>query len=280
VDISAKTNLKATTPIKLSNADTISINWAATSPLTISGNTISVSDAFLLNTGDTGTGNYNFSGHLKLPTNTALPATCSASEIYIDSDATSGQRLYVCESANTWVVVGDGAGSGTIDISASTNLKATAPIKLSNADTISINWSATAPITISGNTIAVNDAFVLNTGDTLSGTLNVTSDITLGGGIKVHRTTVADAAYTAQHADYIIAYTSLSATRTVSLPAAATAGAGRVYIIKDESGGAATNNIVIDPSGAETIDAASTISITVNYGVLRIYCSGSNWFTF
>ena len=38
-----------------------------------------------------------------------LPATCSVGEIYMDTDATSGQRLYLCESTNAWVLQGDGS---------------------------------------------------------------------------------------------------------------------------------------------------------------------------
>jgi len=41
-----------------------------------------------------------------------LPATCQANDIYRDSDATSGQQIYLCESANTWVLQGDGGGTG------------------------------------------------------------------------------------------------------------------------------------------------------------------------
>jgi hypothetical protein len=32
-----------------------------------------------------------------------LPATCSQGQVYFDTDATSGQRFYVCDSTDTWV---------------------------------------------------------------------------------------------------------------------------------------------------------------------------------
>ncbi len=46
---------------------------------------------------------------------TATPASCTASkELYIKTDATAGQQLYLCDSAGTgWNLVGDGAGGGS-----------------------------------------------------------------------------------------------------------------------------------------------------------------------
>jgi hypothetical protein len=55
---------------------------------------------------------------------------------------------------------------------------------------------------------------------------------------------------------------------------------GRIFIIKDESGGALTNNITIDTEGSATIDNAASIAIITNYGSFRIYGDGVNWFTF
>lgn len=65
----------------------------------------------------------NLSGKiLRLPSSTSLPATCSTGDIYMDTDAATGKRIYACESANTWVLQGDGStgslGSADIDTSA------------------------------------------------------------------------------------------------------------------------------------------------------------------
>ncbi len=59
------------------------------------------------------TGTHSFSGPvvmtgtMQVPSATTLPETCSASpaEVYVDTDAPSGQRLFVCESNNTWVPI-------------------------------------------------------------------------------------------------------------------------------------------------------------------------------
>lgn len=78
--------------------------------------------------------------------------------------------------------------------------------------------------------------------------------------------------------DLIVEVTDTSAPRTITL-ASATVTAGRVVIIKDVSGGAGTNNIAVVTEGAETIDGAASVVIDTNYGVVRLYSDGSNWFT-
>lgn len=49
---------------------------------------------------------------LIIPNSTTLPGTCSVGQIYMDTDATSGQRIYACQSANTWALQGDGGAGG------------------------------------------------------------------------------------------------------------------------------------------------------------------------
>ena len=95
-------------------------------------------------------------------------------------------------------------------------------------------------------------------------------------GIKVKVTTTA-ASYTILLTDYIVAVTSTAAVRTLTLPAAASAGVGALFIIKDASGGAATNNIIIDGNASETIDGSLTYNLTGNYQSVSIYCTGTAW---
>jgi hypothetical protein len=102
--------------------------------------------------------------------------------------------------------------------------------------------------------------------------------ILTGGGLTIpQRVAVADAAYTAQVSDFLIAYTSLTAGRTVTLPAAA-AVAGRYYIVKDESGSAGGSNITVQ-SASGNIDGAASKTISSAYGVLRVYSNGTAFFT-
>lgn len=90
-----------------------------------------------------------------------------------------------------------------------------------------------------------------------------------------NRTTVADVAYSTTLLDEYIAYTTLTAARTVTL---VTTGltAGKTYIIKDETGNAGTDNITV----AGTIDGGTNKVINTAYGVLHLtYAGGTGWFT-
>lgn len=62
-------------------------------------------------------------------------------------------------------------------------------------------------------------------------------------------------------------------TLTVTLPSAATVGAGFVYQIKNIG----TGTVTIDPDGAQTVDGQSTIAIPNQYWSLTICSDGSNW---
>ncbi len=53
----------------------------------------------------------------------------------------------------------------------------------------------------------------------------------------------------------------------------------RELVIKDVSGAANTNNIVIDPYGSETIDGAATKTINTAYGSIRLFSDGVKWHT-
>ena len=56
---------------------------------------------------------------------------------------------------------------------------------------------------------------------------------------------------------------------------------GRIIIIKDETGNAGTNNITVEPeTSGVLIDGEDHKVINTNYGVLRLYSDGNNWFTF
>lgn len=75
---------------------------------------------------------------------------------------------------------------------------------------------------------------------------------------------------TAEVADIITASGTLP--YTVNLPTA-TSMRGRTLIFKT----LVTGTLTIDANGAETIDGALTATITVQYGVLRLYCDGTTW---
>lgn len=111
------------------------------------------------------------------------------------------------------------------------------------------------------------------------GTATPTATLTLGGGMAINRRSVSDTNYTAVASDYMICYTTLTAGRSVTLPTASASNTNQVYVIKDQTGNAASNNITVQGTGGQTIDGAATKVINTAWGVLKVYTNGSNWFT-
>lgn len=62
---------------------------------------------------------------------------------------------------------------------------------------------------------------------------------------------------------------------TLNLPAASTCS-GRIYAIKKI--GAASNDVIIDPNASETIDAATTKTLTLQYSSVIIQSNGTAWY--
>ncbi len=89
------------------------------------------------------------------------------------------------------------------------------------------------------------------------------------------RAVVGDAAYAAAITDYIIAYTSITAARTVTLPTA-TGLQGKMYIIKNENAGTSTYTIWVNA----TIEGSTNVGLfgSGGYQVLRLYSDGVSWF--
>ena len=92
--------------------------------------------------------------------------------------------------------------------------------------------------------------------------------------ITGQRTTVSDRNHNATPADAMIAFTSLSSDRTVTLPPASSM-ADKELTIKDESGAAGKHSIRV----AGTVDGANDAAIKKAYGSLQLYSNGSAWFT-
>ena len=101
-------------------------------------------------------------------------------------------------------------------------------------------------------------------------------------GVRFNRVAVndADRINTVLSADHIVAFIALTAQRTYQISSEDIAQAGRVFIVKDESGGARTNNIVITTEGSETIDGAASVTISADYGAITLYSNGSNLFIY
>ena len=113
--------------------------------------------------------------------------------------------------------------------------------------------------------------------------LKVKKDLRVGkvadlDGVKV-KYVGKSAAYTITGDDCVVGVDTTSAAVTVTLDSDLVA-AGRIIIVKDVGGNAATNAITIATEGSETIDGNATATISTAYGVVRLISDGTNWFTF
>jgi hypothetical protein len=124
--------------------------------------------------------------------------------------------------------------------------------------------------------------------DTTNNRVVVQDGVTAGGfpaaklseTITNTRTAVSDANYTAQTTDRSIAYTAITAARTVTLSSAASYPTGTQLLILDESGScSATKTITIAAAGSDTVDGGANGVISSAYGYLALQSNGSNKWT-
>ena len=82
-------------------------------------------------------------------------------------------------------------------------------------------------------------------------------------------------------ADFFVGVNTSSGGLTMTLPAAGTAGSGKMYVIKDVGGVAGTDgkNITITPNGSEKIDGQTgSRTLNTNHAAVNLMSDGSNWF--
>ncbi len=118
--------------------------------------------------------------------------------------------------------------------------------------------------------------------DTTYNRLHV-GDGSIAGGWAVamaQRTAIANAGYTALPTDRIVAYTSLSAAQSVTLPLAANFPPGERLLIVDETGNCSTTNTVtINRAGSDTINGQTSFAVNCAYGFLGLESNGSSAWT-
>jgi hypothetical protein len=91
------------------------------------------------------------------------------------------------------------------------------------------------------------------------------------------RATIADANFTATASNTWISYTSLTASRTVTLPASSSAGNSQSIFIGDESGNASLSTpIIVVTQGGDTFNGSLTsFQITSPYSYVEFRNNGS-----
>jgi hypothetical protein len=149
---------------------------------------------------------------------------------------------------------------------------------------------AKATLLLRQGTAAQHAAYTGPSGEVTADTTNarlVLQDGVTAGGISVaklsevqKRTAVADAAYTVLTTDRIVAYSSISAARAVTLPAASAYPVGVPLWIIDESGSCSgTNTITVNRAGSDTIDGATSFVLDAPYATVCLASNGSNKWT-
>lgn len=126
----------------------------------------------------------------------------------------------------------------------------------------SLGWDPSTTVAVATNQQALNEEII-------RGRFEVRGAPVVGAG--PHAVLTTD--------NYVGADTAATAApMTITLPAIATVGLGREYVIGDETGAAASFPITVSPSGGDTIDTAVSDTISVDFQA-RTYraVSGSNW---
>lgn len=124
------------------------------------------------------------------------------------------------------------------------------------------------------NGLTVVGALTATSDPATIGTLTINNNLTVLGysvlaGVRFAYV-AKTANYTAASTDCVIDAT--SGTWTLTLPAAATAGAGRLYIVKNSGAG----TITLATTGGDTIDGALTQTLAP-YNSITVVSTGSAW---
>jgi hypothetical protein len=128
------------------------------------------------------------------------------------------------------------------------------------------------------------DSIILQPTSNLSGGTWVS--ISPLGGISAASTTVTlstlgdivtnkSTSYGAQITDYYIGVNGTGVT--ITLPPGNTLAAGKTYVIKDESGAAAANHIILAPTSPDLIDKQSSLTLVVNFLATTVLWTGTTW---
>lgn len=145
---------------------------------------------------------------------------------------------------------------------------------LPTTDNAIVRWNGTTGDMIQNSLVIIDD----------SGNVTGIEDLTVNdlttlsaGVVYAHRSVaVSD---NIELTDYFVGVTDNTAGRTLTLPSGA--ATGQSFTVKDEAGTAGTANaITVDTAGAELIDGAATASINSDYGALRFYFDGTNYFIY
>ena len=145
-----------------------------------------------------------------------------------------------------------------------------------------MSWNGAAlgsTISSAGNLCSISN-FKILLGADLTGSPSTTEALHISeapkyGEVFKRVTTAAD--YTYARNDYLVAVTSTAATRHITI-ADVCKHEGQMGLVFDESGGAGSNSIYIQPASGN-INGSSRIFINTNYGSVEWHSDGTNYFS-
>lgn len=123
---------------------------------------------------------------------------------------------------------------------------------------------APTPFTLPQQIINDNDTINVGNGSIISG----------GNPSPVTVTDVTTPTYTALATDYMLCVDTATNAVIITLPSGIL---GTVYMIKDCSGDADTNNITIQGSGGQLVDGSSGATINTPHGSVQLVFNGVEW---
>lgn len=284
---------------------------AGTGGITIdSGDAISI-DAAAASNFTTSVGDLTLSSSAGSVVVTGAEAVADAVQITA-SDAAGGVDI----NAGTGGATIDSTGAISLDAATASNFTVTGAADLTLQSTLgavnvisgeanadSINVTSAGGMSLVSTGAAGKDTLITNTngsmtltaGENATDALNITASgaasgvvITAGTGsvklvsgliVPVTSKSNADTPYSVLGTDYFIACDTSAGVLQVTLPAA-TAVAGRTYVIRDVGGAAAANNITINGGGTNLVGggaAAATKVLSANYSGATVYSDGTIW---
>ena len=228
------------------------------------------------------------------------------SQKWPQADGSSGQYLKTDGSGQlSWGTVSGGGGSGIASVAADTTPQLGGDLDVNGKDIVSAS-NGDITLTPNGSGDVILDGQKWPQADGSSGQYlktdgsgqlswgtvsggggggsvdllgSSTSAITPGASAAIDATHAANHTISTDNVIIPVDTSSSGANAAVTITLYAASGnAGRIVCVKDVGGAAYTNNITIDANSSETIDGQTTQAISSNYGAVKMFCDGSNWF--
>ncbi|MGB4761928.1 MAG: glycosyl hydrolase [Candidatus Saccharimonas sp.] len=220
--------------------------------------------------------NYTITGSGATTTTTSLTASPSSSATQ-GASVTLTATLSPSNAVGSVVFKDGGTTLGSSSVTSGVATFATASLSV-GAHTLTAEFTPTNPANFAASTSS-NLSYTINaSGGGGGGNSNASAmtfvAYTLGQPQTAVRRGVSDTNYTMVSSDTIIAFTALTAARTVTLPSVSN-NIGRIIIVKDESGNCSSSNTI---TIIGTIDGATNYALNTSYASTRLYAGSNGWY--